>query len=314
VHAAGVLSDAFMVNMQPGAIEAAMGPKAGGAWNLHVASEGSELDFFVLFSSGVSVLGSPGQANYVAANAFLDALAHMRRSEGLAAQSINWGAWAEIGLAADAGRNGATVVDELGTIAPAAGVQAFERLLSDEAAQVAVLPTDWARLPALFPALARTPLLRDLVPTGAEAGGAEGDSALRAAVQAVTGEERERLLVEFLTDEIAKVLQIDPELLDPAQQLNRVGLDSLMALELKNRVETALVVTLPVVGLVEGPSIAKLAGQLAGLVDEAGGGEDSEAISAERAAELLETIDDLSDEEVDSLLAEMSTTGSGDDA
>ena len=100
VHAAGVLDDRLPANLDAESLLRVMAPKVQGAWNLHALTTGIPLDFFVLFSSIASITGSPGQANYSAANAFLDALAHYRRAQNLPATSINWGPWAELGMAA----------------------------------------------------------------------------------------------------------------------------------------------------------------------------------------------------------------------
>src|SRR5262249_32324326 len=101
VHAAGVLDDGVLLKQSWGRFERVLAPKLLGAWNLHTQTRGLPLDFFVLFSSLASVLGSPGQGNYAAGNAFLDALAHHRQSQGLPALSVNWALWAEAGMAAD---------------------------------------------------------------------------------------------------------------------------------------------------------------------------------------------------------------------
>ena len=95
VHAAGVLHDGVLAQQDWNSFRAVMGAKAGGAWLLHRLTRDADLDFFVLFSSVASLLGSPGQANYAAANAFLDTLAHYRRRRRLCGTSINWGAWAK---------------------------------------------------------------------------------------------------------------------------------------------------------------------------------------------------------------------------
>jgi acyl transferase domain-containing protein/acyl-CoA synthetase (AMP-forming)/AMP-acid ligase II/Zn-dependent alcohol dehydrogenase/NADP-dependent 3-hydroxy acid dehydrogenase YdfG/acyl carrier protein len=315
VHAAGIVRDSFLVNLDAERLRSVVAPKAAGAWNLHRATAGQELDFFVMFSSGVALLGSPGQANYAAANAFLDALAHHRHARGEVAQAIDWGAWSEIGMAAMAGKSGSTLVDQVGTIPPEAGIDAFERLLVDGEPQVAVLPIDWERWSSLFPASARTPLLSELVPDDEEGNPAGASAGLLRAVLATEGEGRETMLQRFLTEEIAGVLQIDPDLLEPSQPLNTVGLDSLMALELKNRVAETLEVELSVVALVDGPSIAKLSALLADLlpVSRAGNGHDpaAEDVTPEQAEDILGRLDHLSDDEVDSLLAEIAPTGAG---
>src|SRR6185503_18673039 len=100
IHAAAVLDDGLLLQLTPERLRRVMAPKVSGAWNLHTLTRTDALDFFVLFSSASGLLGAPGQANYAAANAYLDALAHYRRAQGQPALSINWGPWSEVGLAA----------------------------------------------------------------------------------------------------------------------------------------------------------------------------------------------------------------------
>ena len=100
LHAAGVVDDGMLTGLSVERFAPVMAPKVRGTWNLHVQTANSPLDFFVMFSSGAALLGSPGQANYAAANTFMDALAHRRRARGAHALSINWGSWAGVGMAA----------------------------------------------------------------------------------------------------------------------------------------------------------------------------------------------------------------------
>src|SRR6185503_16441592 len=100
VHAAGVLDDGVLLQQDDRRFAAVLAPKVAAAWDLHVLTRDVALDQFVLFSSAAALLGSPGQGNHAAANAFLDALAHRRRAEGRAATSVNWGAWRDVGMAA----------------------------------------------------------------------------------------------------------------------------------------------------------------------------------------------------------------------
>jgi aryl carrier-like protein/short-subunit dehydrogenase len=309
VHSAGVLDDGLVTELDRPRVARVMAPKAAGAWNLHLATADRELDFFVLFSSVIGVLGAPAQAGYAAANAFLDALAHMRRSQGLPAVSIDWSGWSEIGMAAEASRNGRSIISEVGTLSPEQGVEALGRLLDASEPQVAVLPFRWGRWRELFPSFSRLPLLRELVEAEADEHRATRAEDLAAASRILAAGEDERpdLIAAYLQQELARVLETEPEALDVDAPLTHVGLDSLMALEVKNRVETTHGIELPIVGLIEDPTITNLATQVAGLLTgsetEPGAGQaDGAEEAAAATAEILETLDELSDQELDALL------------
>jgi hypothetical protein len=125
-HAAGVLDDGLMLNLDEERFQKVLEPKMLGAWNLHALTQTTPLDFFVLFSSAASLLGSPGQSNYAAANAFLDALAHHRQALNLPALSINWGPWAMVGLAAtQANRGDRLAMLGIESLSPAQGIEAL---------------------------------------------------------------------------------------------------------------------------------------------------------------------------------------------
>ena len=165
LHAAGVLENSPIVALDAGRLSRVMAPKVEGAWNLHLATGDDPLDFFVLFSSAVSVLGSPGQGNYSAANSFLDGLAHLRRAEGRPALSINWGPWADVGLVAD----GNFIGGQAGTgdrgvkgILPRRGLEVLGNALSTGETQLTVLPFDLKSLLDLYPQAARIPLFTEV--------------------------------------------------------------------------------------------------------------------------------------------------------
>ena len=164
IHAAGVLDDGMLRQQTWSRFQQVMAPKVAGAWNLHLLTRGRELDFFVCFSSAAALLGSPGQGNYAAANAFLDGLAQGPRA-GLPALSINWGPWEGIGMAARLDdRNRARLAEAgLENIDVPTGVRILAKLLNGEGPQVAVLPVDWSRFtlggrkPPLWRNLAKAP-------------------------------------------------------------------------------------------------------------------------------------------------------------
>jgi acyl carrier protein len=166
IHAAGVLDDGSLLNLDAERMKYVMAPKIDGSWNLHKVTRHLSLDFFVLYSSAVSVLGSPGQGNYAAASAYLDAMAFYRRHLGLPALSINWGPWAEVGLAAQTAER----LQEKSTsgehlikmIQIEDGLEILGRLLNKAAPQVMVLPFDLRNLIELYPTAAGMPFLADV--------------------------------------------------------------------------------------------------------------------------------------------------------
>ena len=149
LHASGVLDDGVLLQMDRERFARALAPKVQGAWNLHEATRDAPLDFFVLFSSVSCLLGSPGQSNYAAGNAFLDALAHYRRGLGLSALSVNWGPWAGAGMAARAGGLRERGIEPL---PPPEAFRVLERLLTSDAAQIAVQSVNWPKLLSFYPA------------------------------------------------------------------------------------------------------------------------------------------------------------------
>jgi phthiocerol/phenolphthiocerol synthesis type-I polyketide synthase C len=262
VHAAGVLDDGVLLQQDEARFYKVLRPKIAGAWNLHAAASGMELDFFVLFSSAAAIFSNPGQGNYVAANAFLDALAHYRLVKGLPALSINWGPWAEVGMAAHLDRE-RLEARGMGSIAPEEGVRALEMLIGHRSPQVAVLPitrAKWARLSEASSISSLLSLMMKGDAVGAGADGQAGAGAInRSTIINADVAERQQLLEEYMRHAGGRVLGLATEKLDLEQSLNRMGIDSLMAVELKNRIEADLGVDLPVLKLLEGASLSQLA-------------------------------------------------------
>jgi NAD(P)-dependent dehydrogenase (short-subunit alcohol dehydrogenase family) len=236
VHAAGVLDDGILENQTAERFARVMAPKVRGAWELHVQTQALPLDFFVCFSSMASLLGSPGQGNYAAANAFLDALAHHRRARGLTGQSINWGPWADTGMAAKLysrlQAHGESLID------PALGVRLFTRALARDAAQLGVMRVDWVRYAATYPASEFLELLLD--PSAASRPGTGPRSAFIQRLRAAPVSRRQELLAEFVQSQVALVLGHPAYAIPRAQGFADLGMDSLAAIELRTRLEKAL--------------------------------------------------------------------------
>jgi acyl transferase domain-containing protein/thioesterase domain-containing protein/acyl carrier protein len=269
VHAAGVLADGILSEMTLEQLDRAMRPKVQGAWNLHVATQDMSLDFFVLFSSVASVLGSPGQANYAAGNAYLDALAHARRAQGLPANAINWGPWGGAGMAIEAGRADGVQSRGMRLLDPQEAVTLLGKIVRSRKPQVVVVDAAWDDLLRLYGS--RRPALLDEI--AAESQLADGqktagrvDHSFRNELLAAGDATRLSLVCDFIRTELARIIGVEPANLEVDQPLSTFGLDSLLALELKNNLESRLDFTLPMAKLMEGPSIASLAEETVRLV------------------------------------------------
>ena len=273
VHAAGVLQDQAVMQLDAAALGAVFRAKVLGAWLLHRLVD-EPLDFFLLFSSAAALLGSAGQANYAAANGFLDALAHLRRAEGKPASSLAWGPWAEVGMAADRGERMAR--RGLGSIPTEQGLEVLERLLARDPIHAGIVPVDWDRLLAAFPSYRDAPLLRGVVRAGP--GEEAGAAAVLASLRAARPEERLPRLQALLAEQVGRVVGLPAAQLDPLRPLNNLGVDSLLAAELKGRVEREMGVSVPIVRLLESPSLADFAGILLEQVE----GRDTESPAPQR--------------------------------
>ncbi|MCC7476119.1 MAG: SDR family NAD(P)-dependent oxidoreductase [Pirellulales bacterium] len=280
-HAAGVLADGILTEMTLDQLDRAMAPKVRGGWNLHMATRKQPLDFFVLFSSVASVLGSPGQANYAAGNAFLDALAHARRRAGLPATAINWGPWAGSGMAAEAGREESVKSRGMELIEPNDGLELLGSLMRAASPQVAVMNAHWPEMLKLL-GTRRPPLLAEIAASvqvaGGESAASRVDLAFRQQLIAAEATARQGLVQEYIRQELSRIMGVEPESLETNQPLSSFGLDSLLALELKNNLEGRLDFTLPMAKLMEGPSIASLAAEAVRLI--LGDSDDSGSASA----------------------------------
>lgn len=284
VHAAGVLADGVALELTPERLAEAMWPKLHGAFNLHVETARSALDFFVLFSSAASTLGSPGQGNYAAANEFMDSLAHYRRARGLPALSINWGPWRESGMAARPDRAGRLLARGMGSISDAQGLRLLERLMRSGRVQATALPSaDFQTWHSYYPAAAHGLLEGLLAETATSAAVDPAQSASRISILQAPLTDRRGLLDAYLTDTLRRVLRIpaDKEL-DGDLPLNRFGVDSLMAIELKNRLESDLAISCPVTKILLAPSLRSFAGELLELLSA--GDVEPAAVSAPTAA------------------------------
>ena len=270
IHAAGLLEDGMLQGQNLERFKLVMAPKIDGAWNLHRLTSIASLDFFVLFSSAAALFGSPGQGNYVAANAFLDALAHYRKARGLPALSINWGPWSDVGLATRSDRGGRLALRGLASLSPAESVKIFGSLLRQSDAQMGVMHFDFAQWTQFYPAAARSPFFAEIAEekggqTKADGGSEKYRSRLRDEMLAAESGQRRRAILEYyIQEQIAHVLKLSPTRINPHRPIvGTYGLNSLMALEFKNRLEASLNLPFSTTMVWNYPTVAALSSHIA---------------------------------------------------
>ncbi|MEV5127230.1 type I polyketide synthase [Streptomyces decoyicus] len=272
-HAAGVLDDGLLAGLDGSRLDAVLRSKMAAATHLHELTDG--LTAFVLFSSFAGTAGATGQANYAAANAYLDALAEHRHALGLPATSLSWGPWAGAGMAA--GSAGDEQLAErltrggMGTLDPRLAVDALERAVTRGETTLTVADVDWARFVPGFTSVRPSALLADLPEArqaapereSADGDGPGGLRALRAQLAGRSETDQERVLVTLVRTHVAGVLGHDSvDAIDPKRAFSELGFDSLMAVELRNRLGLATGTQLPATLLFDHPTAAALARHL----------------------------------------------------
>jgi len=307
VHAAGIANERLLLQLDPDAMSDVLRPKLIGGWVLHERLRDEPLDFCVLISSAASILGAPGQAAYSAANAFMDGLAHYRRSQRLPALSINWAMWSDLGLAATAG--GTKLRKYLAqrgvdTLDPGAALDVLEHAMNQTAPQVAVMPVDWTVFCDAYPP-GREPRV---VAALRDDGNRSTDARRGAAAVTTTCLDVARVV----RDQVAAALEMDASRVGPDAPFDALGMDSMTGLELRDRLETATGLALPATLAWSYPNAAALSAYLAdrmGIAHErraahgsarSHGREDEQTENA--LLELLDLTTTLSDVEFDHLV------------
>jgi acyl transferase domain-containing protein/acyl carrier protein len=256
-HAAGQLSDGLLLKQGEHDFERSLAAKVTGTWNLHTASLAASLDAFVLFSSAVTLFAPPSQGAHAAACAAMDYIAAYRHALGLPALSIGWGAWSQVGKAATSSLQ--TQLAQLGILGlnPAVAVGALQRLLPHDAAHAFVIPTDWQRWQSMGGTQARSPLFDDVlpVPRPHQPQGTPGELPLNTALQS----QEESVLQSRIVRTIAQTLMAPVAQIDVRRSVEENGLDSIMTVELRERLSRELGVSLPLVDFFRERSIAALA-------------------------------------------------------
>ena len=326
-HCAGVLSDSVLSQQSPESFAYAMAPKAVGAWNLHQSTAKLNLDYFVLYSSWAGAIGSAGQGNHSAANACMDALAHHRRSLGLSAATINWGPWIGAGAASSSEISQQLSSRGIDGFSVEEGFKALRRLLLSNHTQEIFLPFDLKRWQQTYPAT-ETALFFSLIcesddnkSQSKEAENKYDDGVYQAIVASGDSLHKKTLVHDLLKNQIAGILRKSPSGLDTHRSFKDMGLDSLTGLELCNQLNMRLQIRLPATAIWNYPTIDLLSRRILQIVESqkedgqaeaesAGAGIKSSADSPAYAeiADIIDELDDMTDEEVRRMLSSDSST------
>lgn len=331
VHAAGVAPLGSIAEMTGQGLHEVLRPKLHGGLELHQLF-GDTLDFFVLFSSNAAIVSSPRLAHYAAGNAFLDALAHHRRSRGQHALSVNWGPIGEVGLAVAHGARGPASLHGVELIDPWRAMEVLERLLEQDVTQETVWAIDWRAWARFYPRFSSAPLFAQLVPRSDDVGPAAAAAARSpqldwADLAAATPEDKLAFLEDFCRGVLGEIMAIPRDQLETTTSLPGLGFDSLLASELQVRLEDELDADMPILQLIECANVAQLAARLlqrlsappagspgatsalatsaplSGDPGPAGSPDDlGSDLSPEQLQELLDHLDELPAEQVDRLL------------
>ena len=296
VHAAGVLADGVLMEQNWDQFAKVLAPKAAGGWHLYRETQGETLDFFVSFSSIASLMGSAAQGNYAAANGFLDGLADQRRRQGLSGLSINWGPWADVGMAANLSRHDRArwAAAGIGTISTERGLEVLGLLLGSSG-QVGVVPVDWSRL---LSSLDDVPFFRAM---RAEFG-VTGKSAFLEALKEAPPEKQRQMLRDHVAAEVTKVLGLGPN--DPVPMdtgFFEMGIDSLTTVEMRNRLQVSLGTILPPTLIFNYPTLTSMIGYFADDVLKLPKASALEEVPADEEPEAAETPEKAAAEQVEDM-------------
>jgi phthiocerol/phenolphthiocerol synthesis type-I polyketide synthase C len=295
LHSAMTIDDGLLRNLDDARFAAVLAPKVAGAWNLHRATREQALDWFVMYSSATTYLGNPGQASYVAANSFLEALVAYRRAAGLPGAFMAWGPLEDVGFLARHTETREALQARIGgtSITSDEALDALERTLVAGGAGEAVVRFDWHAVARGMPA-AKARRYAWLQSRASGGDTREGGGQLREAVLALPRDEAVARVAEVLQGQIARILHMTPERIALDRSVLDMGMDSLMGMELGLAVEEAFEVKLSVMAIAEGATVTMLAGRIIDSIMASVNGEGaaeagaSEAVSALAAKHALD--------------------------
>ena len=297
VHAASAIDDRLTADIDPAGIDAVLRPKLDGALALDALTRNDPIDLFVLFSSATTLLGAPGQGAYVAANMALEALARRRHAEGRPALAVAWGPIEDAGYLARRPETRDALARRLGAkpIPAAQALATLPAMLASGLPVVGCAEANWSDARRFLPVLA-TPLFSEILSKGDLSA---GDEALADRLRSLDSEAALILLKTVVAEEAARILRLPAGSVDPARPLSQMGMDSLMAVELRLALEARLRIDLPLVSLAEGTSVASIAARLGGAL--AAGAQDAAdlaALAARHESFEHESVEEVAAEEV----------------
>lgn len=313
IHSAGALEDGLMADLNRERFQKVLSPKVTGSWYLHELTRHLPLDFFAMFSSAVSFLGSAGQANHVAACAFQDALAFYRRDLGLPALSIDWGPWAEVGAATRGKVSQRVLAKGYQPLPPDIGLAVLKELLFSDRTRIASLSVVWEQYAAAHRDRFTSALLSDVLKKqGAGQAVKKGSQAPKrelTGLQQAPPAKRKQLLIDFLMQRAVKILGLDTsQQIDLKQPLTDLGLDSLMAVELRSVLGADLECSLPTTLIFDYPTLAALSDYVSRKVfnweESAPAPADPSRGQDEDLHDILDRIESLSEEDVDRMYSQ----------
>jgi len=311
IHAATVINDGLIRSMDAEQIHSVLAPKVLGAQYLHELTLDKELDLFILFSSATTLFGNPGQGNYVAANACLEALANHRRSIGVPATCVRWGAIDDVGFLARNEEIKEALQSRMGGSAlnSAVALDVLESMLMNDHSGLGVMELDWNALARFLPS-SETPKFKELA---LHAGDSHSDQDnaddIHRMLEELTDSELVAALIEMLKSEIGEILRISPEKIDPTRSIYDMGLDSLMGVELVVALESRFGTRLPVMALSQNPTIVKLAERI--ILQLKGSDEieeDTDSIIAQTKQAFSQHDTEVSAESITSLAADVQSS------
>ncbi|ORB61046.1 type I polyketide synthase [Mycolicibacterium tusciae] len=306
VHAAGSVADQLLVNMSEDDFAKVLAPKTVGARVLHDAFKDHDLEFFIMFGSAGSTIAAPGQGNYAAANAYLDAFAHYRRAQGFPAITIGWGPWS-VGMVEDLKLEKVYAQRGIELITPAVGKRILDRLVNQRVPSVVAITADWnrarhnglgGRLPAMF---------AELEATEASAHEVGSDSSILDMLAVTAEADRRSVVTEHVQRVVAAVFDCAMSDIAPDDMLDDIGLDSMMAMDFRVRINSMFSIDLPVLEILQGVSVNSLSERILAELQSIHGepATTDEPTQPVVVDDLDHMMGELSDAEMRELLAEL---------